>query len=77
MVFDTLYRFKGLERDVVILLDLPGGDVTVQRDAQPAEGTYDDSSRVTARHRYVAASRARNLLIVVRLDPRSTPEPPS
>ena len=48
VVFETLYRFKGLERDIVILLDLPG-------------------SRVTDRHRYVAASRARNLLAVVRL----------
>ena len=48
VVFETLYRFKGLERDVVILLDLPG-------------------SRVTDKHRYVAASRARNLLAVVRL----------
>lgn len=48
LVFETLYRFKGLERDVVILLDLPG-------------------SHVTDRHRYVAASRARNLLAVVRL----------
>ena len=48
VVFETLYRFKGLERDVVILLDLPG-------------------SRVTDRHRYVAASRARNLLAVVSL----------
>ena len=28
MVFETLYRFKGLERDVVILLDLPGSPVT-------------------------------------------------
>ena len=49
VVFETLHRFKGLERDVVILLDLPAGD------------------HVTANHRYVAASRARNLLIVVRL----------
>ena len=49
VVFETLHRFKGLERDVVILLDLPAGD------------------RVTANHRYVAASRARNLLIVIRL----------
>ena len=49
VVFDTLDRFKGLERDVVILLDLPGGD-----------------RAVTARHRYVAASRAKNLLVVVR-----------
>ena len=48
VVFETLYRFKGLERDVVILLDLPG-------------------SRVTEKHRYVAASRARNLLAVVHL----------
>ena len=49
VVFETLHRFKGLERDVVILLDLPAGD------------------HVTANHRYVAASRARNLLIVIRL----------
>ena len=49
VVFDTLDRFKGLERDVVILLDLPGGD-----------------RAVTAHHRYVAASRAKNLLVVVR-----------
>lgn len=28
VVFETLYRFKGLERDVVILLDLPGSHVT-------------------------------------------------
>ena len=49
VVFETLHRFKGLERDVVILLDLPAGD------------------HITANHRYVAASRARNLLIVVRL----------
>lgn len=49
VVFDTLDRFKGLERDVVLLLDLPGGD-----------------RAVTARHRYVAASRAKNLLVVVR-----------
>ena len=49
VVFETLHRFKGLERDVVILLDLPAGD------------------HVNANHRYVAASRARNLLIVVRL----------
>ena len=49
VVFETLYRFKGLERDVVILLDLPAGD----RD-------------VSANHLYVAASRARNLLVVVR-----------
>lgn len=51
VVFDTLDRFKGLERDVVILLDLPGGD-----------------RAITARHRYVGASRARNLLVVVRPD---------
>lgn len=49
VVFDTLDRFKGLERDVVLLLDLPGGD-----------------RAVTAHHRYVAASRAKNLLVVVR-----------
>ena len=69
VVFDTLYRFKGLERDVVILLDLPGGDLdyAVQEGAPSAQRTYDDSPRVTARHRYVAASRARNLLVVVHL----------
>lgn len=49
VVFETLHRFKGLESDVVILLDLPSG------------------KHITARHHYVAASRARNLLIVVRL----------
>ena len=49
VVFDTLDRFKGLERDVVLLLDLPGGD-----------------RAVTAHHLYVAASRAKNLLVVVR-----------
>ena len=48
IVFDTLYRFKGLEREVVILLDLPSSD------------------RVTSHHLYVAASRAKNLLVVVR-----------
>ena len=52
VVFDTLDRFKGLERDVVLLLDLPGGD-----------------RAVTAHHRYVAASRAKNLLVVVRPAP--------
>ncbi len=52
VVFDTLHRFKGLERDIVILLDLPWG-----------------SAGVTPQHRYVAASRARNLLVVVRLNP--------
>ena len=50
VVFDTLDRFKGLERDVVILLDLPS-----------------ESRSITPRHRYAAASRARNLLMVVRL----------
>ncbi len=49
VVFDTLHRFKGLERDVVILLELPWG-----------------GKGVTPQHRYVAASRPRNLLIVVR-----------
>lgn len=52
VVFDTLHRFKGLERDIVILLDLPS-----------------DSQAITFRHRYAAASRAKNLLIVVRLAP--------
>lgn len=50
VVFDTLDRFKGLERDVVILLDLPS-----------------ESRSITPRHRYAAASRAKNLLMVVRL----------
>lgn len=75
VVFDTLHRFKGLERDVVILLDLPGGD-------RDAAGRGADSSSagargglpdVDARQRYVAASRARHLLVVVRL----RPEPPA
>ena len=55
VVFDTLHRFKGLERDVVILLDLPGGDRVV-----------------TSHHRYVAASRAKHLLVVVRLGRKAT-----
>ena len=50
MVFDTLHRFKGVERDVVILPDLPWG-----------------GTGVSPQHRYVAASRPRNLLVVVRL----------
>ena len=50
VVFDTLDRFKGLERDVVILLDLPS-----------------ESRSITPRHRYAAASRAKNLLVVIRL----------
>lgn len=50
LVFDTLHRFKGLERDVVILLDLSS-----------------DDPRITSRHRYAAASRAKHLLVVVRL----------
>ena len=73
VVFDTLHRFKGLERDVVILLDLSS-----------------DDPRITSRHRYAAASRAKHLLVVVRLaltapeqdraethpDPRSVPGRP-
>lgn len=55
VVFDTLHRFKGLERDVVILLDLPGGD-----------------RAVTSHHRYVAASRAKHLLVVARLSRKAT-----
>ena len=50
VVFDTLHRCKGLEWDVVILLDLPSA-----------------SQSITPRHRYAAASRAKHLLIVVRL----------
>ena len=70
VVFDTLHRFKGLERNVVILLDLSENELSgVARGA----ATGRDSSRVTASHRYVEASRARNLLIVDRLNP----EPPS
>ena len=56
VVFDTLYRCKGLEWDVVILLDLP----------------YE---YIKARHRYIAASRARHLLIVIRLQPAIQPPP--
>lgn len=52
IVFDTLERFKGLERDVVILLDLPGS-----------------KRAVTAARLYVGASRAKHLLVVVRLKP--------
>ena len=52
VVFDTLHRFKGLERDIVILLDLPS-----------------EGGSITSRHRYAAASRAKHLLIVVRLVP--------
>ena len=48
VVYETLHRFKGLESDVVILLDLSG------------------DRHITPNHRYVAASRARNLLIVIR-----------
>ena len=56
LVFDTLDRFKGLERDVVILLDLPS-----------------DSRPITSRHRYAAASRAKHLLVVIRLEPPEAP----
>ena len=56
VVFDTLHRCKGLEWDVVILLDLP-------------------SESITPRHCYAAASRARHLLIVVRLQPAIQPPP--
>ena len=52
IVFDTLERFKGLERDVVVLLDLPGS-----------------KRAVTAARLYVGASRAKHLLVVVRLKP--------
>ena len=68
VVFDTLHRFKGLERDVVILLDLPEDDS--DRAARGVDGR-SVGARVTASHRYVAASRARNLLIVVRLKPET------
>ena len=50
VVYETLYRYKGLEADVVILLDLP-------RSAKAVE----------PKDIYVAATRARNLLVVVRL----------
>ena len=74
VVFDTLHRFKGLERDVVILLDLPEGELSgIGRGAARRAVSARELSHVTASHRYVAASRARNLLIVVRLNP----EPPS
>ena len=56
IVFDTLHRCKGLEWDVVILLDLP-------------------SKHTTPRHRYIAASRARHLLVVIRLQPAIQPPP--
>ena len=49
MVFETLYRFKGLEADVVILLNLPGG-----------------SKAIESKDLYVAATRAKHLLIVAR-----------
>ena len=70
VVFDTLHRFKGLERDVVILLDLPGGDhdAAGRGAASSAAGTRGD---LPARQRYVAASRAKHLLVVVRLRPES------
>ena len=57
VVFDTLHRCKGLEWDVVILLDLP-------------------NEHITARHRYIAASRARHLLVVVRRQPEPAIQPP-
>ena len=50
VTFETLYRFKGLEADVVFLLVLPGG-------AKKLEPTDV----------YVAATRARHLLVVFRL----------
>lgn len=50
VVFETLYRFKGLEADVVLLLDLPGS-----------------SKAVGPKDLYVAATRAKHLLVVVRL----------
>ena len=49
VVYETLYRYKGLESDVVILLDLPGG-----------------SKAVEPRDLYVAATRAKHLLVVMR-----------
>lgn len=49
VVFETVYRYKGLEADVVVLLDLPGG-----------------SKAVEAKDIYVAATRAKHLLVVVR-----------
>ena len=49
VVYETLYRYKGLEADVVILLDLPGGSKAVQ-----------------PRDLYVAATRAKHLLVVMR-----------
>jgi len=70
VVFDTLHRFKGLERDVVILLDLPEGELSgVARGGARRAVNAREPSHITASHRYVAASRARNLLIVVRLNP--------
>ena len=75
VVFDTLHRFKGLERDVVILLDLPGGDrdAAGRGAASSSAGARGGLPDVDARQRYVAASRARHLLVVVRL----RPEPPA
>ena len=61
VVFDTLHRCKGLEWDVVILLDLPNEHIT---------------ARDRARQRYIAASRARHLLVVVRLQPEPAIQPP-
>ena len=49
VVFETLFRFKGLEADVVLLLVLPGG-----------------ARRVEPIDVYVAATRARHLLVVFR-----------
>ena len=49
VVYETLYRYKGLESDVVILLNLPGG-----------------SKAVEPRDLYVAATRAKHLLVVMR-----------
>ena len=48
VVYETLYRYKGLEADVVILLDLPGSAKVVE-----------------PKDFYVAATRARHLLVVV------------
>lgn len=73
VVFDTLHRFKGLERDVVILLDLPGGDRDAAGRGSSSAGPRGDLLDVDARQRYVAASRAKHLLVVVRL----RPEPPA
>ena len=55
VVFETVHRFKGLEADVVIMLDLP------------------DSGHFTQNHRYVAATRAKHLLVWIRLEETGKP----